>query len=82
MTLAPNPANEAVTVSFDLPAAGQVTIEVLEISSRNVLLNVNGVFEAGIQHTEIATSSLANGYYLVRVHHGPTREVQPLIIQR
>jgi glucose/arabinose dehydrogenase len=68
----PNPANPSARVRFDLTAAGQVRVDVLDVSGRLVRNLVEGALSAG-RHTAVWDGTdawgrpVASGVYLVRV---------------
>jgi len=67
----PNPFNPSTTISFELPAAQAVTINVYDITGRQVATLVNGQrFSAGQNAINFDASSLASGVYIYRLTSG------------
>jgi len=65
ITLYPNPAADAITVSFNLNTNGKASIEVLDITGRVVLVDTKQV-SFGFNTLSIDISSLEKGIYAVR----------------
>ncbi len=71
LDVAPNPFNPLTTVSFDLPRAGHVTVDVYDMAGRRVRRLVDGSRESG-RHAvrwngrDDAGRGVAAGVYLVR----------------
>jgi len=66
----PNPFNPTTTLSFDLPQASRVTLQVYDISGRLVNTLVNGYRQAGFHHVTFDAAGLASGVYLYRMEAG------------
>ncbi|MEM1041654.1 MAG: T9SS type A sorting domain-containing protein [Bacteroidota bacterium] len=66
----PNPFAAATTLGFALPAATDVTLEVLDVLGRRVALVAQGEYEAGTHTASFDASGLASGAYLVRLTTG------------
>jgi hypothetical protein len=68
----PNPFNPTTTISYDLPATGNVTVEVYNLLGRRVSTVVSGVQEAG-HHTvewsgkDDSGAEVASGIYIYRI---------------
>jgi hypothetical protein len=72
---APNPFNPSTSISFDLPKATQVRMEVLNVLGQKVKTLVNDFREAGTQTviwdgTDNSGSSVASGMYFYRISAG------------
>ncbi|TKJ36895.1 hypothetical protein CEE37_14360 [candidate division LCP-89 bacterium B3_LCP] len=66
----PNPFNPLTTISFALPEASRVILNVYDISGRLVSTLVNGSRDAGIHDVTFDASHLASGIYLYRMEAG------------
>ncbi len=71
----PNPFNASTILSFDLPVASRVTLEVFDISGRMVTgLSGSGttptMYEAGMHQINFDGSDLPSGVYLYRIMAG------------
>lgn len=77
LTNYPNPFASTTTISFRLPASGQVRIRVLDLMGREVGTIANQVMEAG-NHTitwnahDAANQPIATGHYLCQLEFQPT----------
>jgi len=72
---APNPFNPSTSISFDLPKASQVRMEVFNVLGQKVKTLVNDFKEAGSQTviwdgTDNSGSSVASGLYFYRISAG------------
>lgn len=64
----PNPFNPTTTITFDLPEAATVHVEVLDLLGRHVLTVPRRSFASGSGHTiRVDATTLASGTYLYRV---------------
>jgi hypothetical protein len=66
----PNPFNPETTLSFELPEASVVTLEVFDVLGRRVQTLANEPFAAGTHAITLDASSLSSGLYLVRMQAG------------
>ncbi len=68
LTTFPIPANDAVTVRYNLPLAGKVTVRITNILGASVLDVANDLAQnAGVYEFNLNTSNLAAGSYFVNV---------------
>ena len=67
---APNPFADQTRVTFALPEAGAVTVEVFDALGRRVAVLVEGVLAAGTHDAVFDARALSGGIYLVRVSAG------------
>lgn len=68
VTAFPIPASEGVTVRYNLPLSGNVTVQVTNILGASVLSVANNVAQnAGVYEFNVNTSNLAPGSYFVNV---------------
>jgi regulation of enolase protein 1 (concanavalin A-like superfamily) len=63
----PNPFNPSTTISYALPNAGHVTLEVFSLLGERVGAVVDGVQEAGFHSVVFGGSALSSGVYLYRL---------------
>jgi hypothetical protein len=79
----PNPARARVAVGFTLPAAGAVTLEVLDVRGRRVAAPLEQAWRAaGPQTVGIGTGALAPGVYFVRLGYAGERRTARLAVVR
>lgn len=79
-TLYPNPAKEAITLSFDLNTKGEAIIEVLDITGRTVLTDTKQV-SLGSNNLSIDISSLEKGIYTVRTSINRLTNTSKLVVR-
>ena len=63
----PNPFNAKTTISFSIPAAGQVRLEAFDLLGRKVETILDSYMEAGSHSTVWDCSSLSSGVYFYRL---------------
>lgn len=66
----PNPFNPSTTVTFDVPAAGHVSLTVFDILGKEVATLVNGRLDAGSYSAVFTAPSLTSGLYFYRMTSG------------
>ncbi|MFN1834821.1 T9SS type A sorting domain-containing protein [Balneola sp. MJW-20] len=66
----PNPFNPTTQISFDLPAASEVRLDVYDMLGRRVATVVNERFTAGSHTVQFNANSLASGMYIYRINAG------------
>ncbi|MEE8640955.1 MAG: T9SS type A sorting domain-containing protein [bacterium] len=66
----PNPARETTTIAFALAEAGDVTLEVFDLSGRKVATIAEGHRSAGENEATLDTGTLAAGVYIYRLRAG------------
>lgn len=66
----PNPFNPETTLSFELPEAGVVTLEVYDVLGRRVQTLANEPFAAGTHAVTLNATSLSSGLYMIRMQAG------------
>ena len=81
-SLAPNPANDRALLRFQLPEAGEVSIQVVGADGRQVINLPAQQYGSGLQQVSLDTQRLATGMYLVQVQSGASTEVKKLAVQR
>ncbi|MEQ9308001.1 MAG: T9SS type A sorting domain-containing protein [Balneolaceae bacterium] len=76
----PNPFNPSTVLSFELPEAGKVRVDVYDISGRLVSVLTNQNFQAGVHSLTLDASNLASGVYLVRADIAGTLQSQKITL--
>ncbi|HBD42295.1 MAG TPA: hypothetical protein DC011_01150, partial [Bacteroidetes bacterium] len=66
----PNPFNPQTTLSFEIPEASVVSLEVFDILGRRVQTLTNEPFAAGTHAITLDATSLSSGLYMVRMQAG------------
>jgi hypothetical protein len=64
----PNPLSSESTLSFTLPEAGQVKIELLDISGRIAVVLTDRSFPDGLNQMLVSRGLLSTGIYLLSIH--------------
>ncbi|UCE24341.1 MAG: T9SS type A sorting domain-containing protein [Candidatus Zixiibacteriota bacterium] len=72
VAVSPNPFNPSANISFNLPNAGQVKLEVYNIKGQKVSTLVNQYLSAGDHTYSWDGSRFASGVYLYRLEAGET----------
>ena len=63
----PNPFNPSTTIEYGLPEAGQVTIELFDISGRSCGIVLDAFKPAGFHRVQINGANLSSGVYFYRM---------------
>jgi hypothetical protein len=66
----PNPFNPTTTISFELKAAGSVSLRVYDTAGKLVSTLVEGLREAGIHEVAFNASNLPSGIYMAHLQAG------------
>lgn len=79
----PNPFNPTTLISFDLPVAERVTLEVFNLTGQRVaILSQNRLFSAGRHTVEFDAQQLATGLYIYRIRAGEFSMVKSMMLIR
>ncbi|GAA3996231.1 hypothetical protein GCM10022408_03530 [Hymenobacter fastidiosus] len=82
LTLAPNPANDQVLLSYQLAKPAPVTITVTNMLGATVrTLPVMSRQAVGAHSVPVSTTGLANGVYLLRLTTGEQQQTLRLVVQ-
>ena len=76
----PNPTNGITTVNFNMPQAGNASIEVINAIGQRVELVKQGNFAAGTQNVEFDATNYSNGVYFVKISSGDNTSTQRLVV--
>jgi hypothetical protein len=75
----PNPFNPSTTFSFDMPKAGDWTINVYNVTGQ-LVENLGGSHEAGIVEVEWNANNYASGIYFYKVTVGDNTETKKAVL--
>ncbi len=79
---APNPTASSATVSFDVPAATDVSVAVYDLLGRRVAVLAEGAVAAGRHTARLEAGTLAPGVYVVRMTAGSFAATQRVTVVR
>ncbi len=82
LQLAPNPAQDRLSLRFDLPQPGEVAVRILGADGRFVSEQPAAHFTSGLQQVEVETQHLPAGLYLVEVRTAAGVAVRKLQVAR
>lgn len=78
----PNPFNPRTQIRFDLPIAGDCSVEILDLLGRPVATLVNGFRQAGRHVVGWDASGRPSGVYFCRMRAGAFQQTQRLVLAR
>lgn len=80
----PNPFNPAAVISYQLPAAGHVTLKIYDVLGRECATLVDQEQTAGLQQTTLTAGNLelANGVYFYALDFGQQRQIRQFTLLR
>jgi hypothetical protein len=73
----PNPFNPETAISFALPEAGNVTLDVFDLMGRQVADLAQGRFEAGVHRVVWNAAGVSSGIYFYRLQSGIMLQAVP-----
>lgn len=80
LDLYPNPADEALTIAFELQRGAAVDISVVDLSGKVVYANPRGKLAPGRHLVDLSTAGFAPGMYFVRVAGSDFAATKKLVI--
>ena len=78
----PNPFNPSTAITYELPAAEHVRIDVFDVSGRNVKVLVDGTRPAGTHTARFDAGGLPSGLYVYRLQAGGNTIVKTMHLIR
>ena len=76
----PNPFNPTTTITYNLPEAGQVSLEVLNVLGQRVATLVDEYQPAGFKKVEWNANSFASGMYFYRLRVGEVVQTKKMLL--
>jgi endo-1,4-beta-xylanase len=78
----PNPFNPATLISYSLPSAGRVLLNVYDVLGREVATLFEGIRQPGSYTARFDGAGLSSGVYLYRLQSGSMVQTRKLLIVR
>jgi hypothetical protein len=78
----PNPFNPSTLISYQIPAAGKVTLKVYDVLGREVATLVNEVENPGNYKVRFDASKLTSGIYFYRINAGGSTQLKKMILMK
>ncbi|MDD2889708.1 MAG: C25 family cysteine peptidase [bacterium] len=78
----PNPVVRSTIISYQIPFNNKVSVELYDLSGRQVKTLVNGEQKAGTYNIKLDTEKLSNGIYFVRLKTGNSKVTGKLILMK
>ncbi len=78
----PNPASAEARIAYEIPAAADVRIDIVDVIGRVVATPVDGAKNRGRHDHLLRVASYPDGIYFVRMVSGDQVRVQPIVITR
>lgn len=76
----PNPFNPSTNISYQLPQAGEILLEVFAMNGQKVATLVDGVQSAGSHTVRFDASSVSSGIYLYRISSGSFSATKKMLL--
>ncbi len=76
----PNPFNPTTNISYSIPAAADVTLEVYNLQGQKVMTLVDGFQSAGAHNATLDASNLASGVYMYKLVSGNNIQVKKMML--
>ena len=78
----PNPARAQLTLTYELPETGPVTLTVYDVLGRAVRTVVDAVQPTGVHSVSLGVNDLPTGHYIVRLQAGTAHVTRSLTVLR
>ncbi|MDD5530598.1 MAG: C25 family cysteine peptidase [bacterium] len=78
----PNPFVKSTIISYQIPFNNKVSVELYDLSGRQVKTLVNGEQKAGTYNIKLDTDKLSNGIYFVHLKAGNAKVTGKLILMK
>lgn len=76
----PNPFNPTTSINYDLPVSSIVTLQIYDVSGREIATLVNEQQNAGIYNVQFHGSNIASGVYFYRIKAGEFTQVKKMFL--
>lgn len=81
LTVVPNPATDATQALFAIGTADPVTLDLLDVTGRELRTLKQGILATGEQRLDISLAGLNAGIYFLRLKSGGIQEVARFVVQ-
>jgi FlgD Ig-like domain len=83
----PNPFNPSTTISFSVPASGNVRLTIFDLTGREIVTLLNGAVNAGEASVmwnghDNAGNLVSSGMYLYRLETGPFSQTRKMLLTK
>ncbi len=78
----PNPFNPSTMISYQIPAAGKVSLRVYDLLGREVAVLVDGIHSTGTHTVSFNGASLSSGVYMVRLTAGSMTATRKMVLAK
>ncbi len=76
----PNPFNPVTTIKYQIPCAGNVTIEVFDINGKRISVLMDGFKDAGYYSLDFNVTGISSGIYFYRMTSGNFSDSKKMIV--
>ncbi|MBE2216866.1 MAG: T9SS type A sorting domain-containing protein [Ignavibacteria bacterium] len=76
----PNPFNPTTSITFDMPASGNVELKIYDILGKEIAVLVNGEMNPGTHVVPFDASSLASGVYIYKLTSGSFSDSKKMVL--
>ncbi|MFZ0391483.1 MAG: T9SS type A sorting domain-containing protein, partial [Calditrichia bacterium] len=78
----PNPFNPATTITFALPQAAHMNLEIFNLQGRRITILLNENLPAGRHQIQWNAEGLPTGVYFCRMRAGNFSEMKKMVVLR
>ena len=76
----PNPFNPTSTIEFDIPEAGQVSLEVYNVAGQKILTLADSYLNTGRYYYTISAHDLSSGIYFYKLQTSDFTDIKKMTI--
>ena len=78
----PNPFNSSITISYGLPVAALVSLQLYDIAGQKIKTMVNGCKQTGAYSATLKAANMPSGLYMVRLEASDQMIIQKIMLIR
>ncbi len=79
LNIYPNPSSGPFTIAYNLPEAGNTTIEILDIQGKKVSTILNQTHAPGMHEVQLSELDLEKGMYLISIQHNDKEQIKKYV---